>query len=52
MTTFETYDNATRKEKKENAKKRKKNTQKIIDISVEAKKQGMSYGQYVAKYGV
>lgn len=32
-------------------KKRKKaeNQQKIIDIAVEARKQGMTYGQYVAK---
>lgn len=32
--------------------KKKFNNQSIVDITVAARKEGMTYGQYVAKYGV
>jgi hypothetical protein len=32
--------------------KQKTNHEKIAEIAIEARKQGMSYGQYVAKYNV
>ena len=38
--------------KKASRKKKKDNQQAIIDIAVEAKKAGMSYGQYVARMGL
>lgn len=34
------------------ARKRKKNAQSIAEIAVAARKAGMSYGQYVGKYGL
>lgn len=52
MNTVLTYDKITELQKKVNAKKRRENTKKIIDINAEAKKNGMSYGQYVAKMGL
>ena len=36
------------KEIKENAKKEKEQRETIVDIAVEAKKAGMTYGQYTA----
>lgn len=52
MNTVLTYERVPRSKKKINAEKRRENTKKIIEISAEAKKQGMSYGQYVAKMGL
>ena len=52
MNTVLTYDKVTRREKNIYAEKRRRNTKELIDITVEAKKHGMSYGQYVAKMGL
>lgn len=38
--------------KKEIRKSKKKRQKELVDIAVEARKAGMSYGQYVAKMGV
>lgn len=38
--------------KKAEKKKKKDNQKAIVNIAVEAKKAGMSYGQYVAKMGL
>lgn len=38
--------------KREERKRRKESQKAIIDIAVEAKKAGMSYGQYVAVMGL
>lgn len=41
------------KRKRELAKKEeKKKSNALIDIAVAARREGLSYGQYVAKYGV
>ena len=37
---------------KKAARKRKKNSQDITNIDMAARREGMSYGQYVAKYGI
>jgi len=43
------YDRETRKEKKNAASRRKKNTQSITELAVAARAAGMTYGQYVAQ---
>ena len=43
---------ATHSSEKKDAEKRKKNKKNITNIAVEARKAGMSYGQYVAKMGL
>ena len=42
----------SKKEKKVRKKKNKDNLKQIIEIELEARKEGLSYGQYVAKYGL
>lgn len=46
------YDRSTEKEKRNYNKKKKENMKAIVDIAAEAKKHGMSYGQYVVKMGL
>lgn len=41
-----------KRKKQEAVRKRYSNKKAIIDISALARKEGLSYGQYVAKYGV
>lgn len=39
-------------EKRASKRKKKKKKASIVDVAVDAKKAGMSYGEYVAKMGV
>ena len=42
----------TSTEKKARKKRRKDNLSQIMDIANAARKEGLSYGQYVSKYGL
>lgn len=43
---------AGQERKKEERKSKKKRQKALVDIAVEAKKAGMTYGQYVARMGL
>lgn len=44
--------NQQRKEKRQKIKKKVSNNDIVLQINALARKEGLSYGQYVAKYGV
>lgn len=45
-------DRELRRERELAQREEKKKSNALIDIAVAARREGMSYGQYVAKYGV